>query len=240
MEQQSFFRCMAHVIDLATQALLKSRSKAPHYNPYDTDAHLPEGDAERRDDIGLVCAISVKERLLSQRKELFPDIRNTMHEIPSTSATANKTTSTAGAVCNSASIGSSSTCPYVGERACHFFHPILHIRETDPTKKAGLAKLQMQASDWAEVKSSIYVVSADWAQQAFSSDHNPSLYYAIPALEGLHFTWNACLDNQKLKPYRNATEIGLDTVKEYYDRAADPDTPLSAIQLDPARKAKHS
>ncbi|KZT35173.1 hypothetical protein SISSUDRAFT_1064717 [Sistotremastrum suecicum HHB10207 ss-3] len=230
---------MAHVIDLATQALLKSRSKAPHHNQYDTDAHLPEGDAESRDDIGLVCAISVKERLLSQRKELFPDIRNTMHEIPSTSATANKTTSTAGAVCNSASIGSSSTC-LCKERVTSFIQ-ILHIRETDPTKKAGLAKLQMQASDWAEVKSSIYVLSlADWAQQAFSSDHNPSLYYAIPALEGLHFPWNACLDNQKLKPYRNATEIGLDTVKEYYDRAADPDTPLSAIQLDPTRKAKHS
>lgn len=131
------------------------------------------------------------------------------------------------------------------------FIQILHIRETDPTKKAGLAKLQMQASDWAEVKSSIYVLSvrlslmffgqiidvetklADWAQQAFSSDHSPSLYYAIPALEGLHFPWNACLDNQKLKPYRNATEIGLDTVKEYYDRAADPDTPLSAIRTFP-------
>lgn len=43
--------CMAHIINLATQALLKSRSKAPHHNPYDTEAHLPEGDAERRDDI---------------------------------------------------------------------------------------------------------------------------------------------------------------------------------------------
>ncbi|KZT35684.1 hypothetical protein SISSUDRAFT_136651 [Sistotremastrum suecicum HHB10207 ss-3] len=121
------------------------------------------------------------------------------------------------------------------ERVCHLFHPILYIRETDTTKKAGLAKLQIKASEWVEVKSIIYVLSL-----AFSSDNNPSLHYATPALEGLHCPWNACLDNQKLQPYRNAIEIGLDTVKEYYDRAADPDTPLFAIQLDPTRKAKHS
>lgn len=53
---------MAHVINLGAQALLKSRSKAPHHNPYDTDAHLSKGDAERRDDIGLVREISVKVR----------------------------------------------------------------------------------------------------------------------------------------------------------------------------------
>ncbi|KZS91374.1 hypothetical protein SISNIDRAFT_456638 [Sistotremastrum niveocremeum HHB9708] len=200
---------MAHVIDLATQALLKSLSKAPHFNPHDPDAHLSKGDAEsRRDVIGQVGATSVKAR--------------------ATLVTANTTSSTTDAVCCVTS-----------------FIQILSIRETDTTKKAGLAKLPIQASDWAEVKSSIYVLSvrlslmffgqiidvetklADWAQQAFSSDHNPSLYYAIPALERLHFPWNACLDNQKVKPYRNATEIGLDTVKEYYDRAADPDTPFN-------------
>ncbi|KZS89174.1 hypothetical protein SISNIDRAFT_458922 [Sistotremastrum niveocremeum HHB9708] len=86
----------AHVINLATQALLRSLSEALHFNPHDPDAHFPEGDAEsRRDVIGPVGAIYVQERSLSQRKELFADIQNTMHESPSTSATANKTTSTA-------------------------------------------------------------------------------------------------------------------------------------------------
>ncbi|KZT38983.1 hypothetical protein SISSUDRAFT_696854 [Sistotremastrum suecicum HHB10207 ss-3] len=182
-------RCMAHVINLATQALLKSLSKAPHFNPHDPDAHLPEGDAEsRRDVIGLVRAISVKERSSSQRKELFADIQNTMHESPSASTTANKTTTTAGAVrvyrlILDMPVRWSSTHAmlyrsFMLKECVTSFIQILYIRETDTAKKAGLAKLQMQASDWAEVK-------------------------------------------------------------EYYDRAADSDTSLFAILLDPTQKDKH-
>ncbi|KZT33951.1 hypothetical protein SISSUDRAFT_1132209 [Sistotremastrum suecicum HHB10207 ss-3] len=39
---------------------------------------------------------------------------------------------------------------FVSKQCVTSFIQILHIRETDTTKKAGLAKLQMQASDWAE------------------------------------------------------------------------------------------
>lgn len=52
---------MAHVINLATQAVLSSLSKARHFNPHDPDAHLPEGsNGTNRDVIGMVRAISVK------------------------------------------------------------------------------------------------------------------------------------------------------------------------------------
>lgn len=64
-------RCLAHIINLATQALISTRSKAKYYNPHNVDEHTPDTDAWERDELGLVRAISVKGRSSSQRKELF-------------------------------------------------------------------------------------------------------------------------------------------------------------------------
>lgn len=57
--------CIAHVINLATQAMLSTYSKAPHYDPQDPDKHVPAttvGDDETRDEVGLIRAICVKVR----------------------------------------------------------------------------------------------------------------------------------------------------------------------------------
>lgn len=48
--------CLAHVINLATQTLISSYSKSPHFDPKEPDAHVPTS----RDEIGLVRAIAVK------------------------------------------------------------------------------------------------------------------------------------------------------------------------------------
>ena len=57
-----FIRCLAHVINLAMQALLSTYSSAGHFDPnvqqdYDLDDIF--NDAER-DEVGLVRAITVK------------------------------------------------------------------------------------------------------------------------------------------------------------------------------------
>ncbi|KAF9479033.1 hypothetical protein BDN70DRAFT_879188 [Pholiota conissans] len=52
-------RCLAHIINLATQAVISTRSKAKYFNPHDDDAEiLPDVDAER-DEVGLIRMISV-------------------------------------------------------------------------------------------------------------------------------------------------------------------------------------
>ena len=51
---------LAHIINLATQALITAQSKSPHYDPKKPDAHLPDITAAVRDEVGLVRAISVK------------------------------------------------------------------------------------------------------------------------------------------------------------------------------------
>jgi hypothetical protein len=52
--------CLAHVINLATQMLISSYSKSPHFNPNQPDAHTPTS----RDEVGLVRAIAVKVSLM--------------------------------------------------------------------------------------------------------------------------------------------------------------------------------
>ena len=53
-------RCLAHVINLATQALLSAHSNAKHYDPAKPTDHEPDVDAFLQDEIGLVQAIVVK------------------------------------------------------------------------------------------------------------------------------------------------------------------------------------
>lgn len=55
-----WLRCLAHIINLATQALISTQSKAKYYNPHDVDEHLPDTSNSERDELGLVCAIVVK------------------------------------------------------------------------------------------------------------------------------------------------------------------------------------
>jgi hypothetical protein len=69
------YSCLAHIINLATQALISTRSKAEYYSPDTDDAHIPDLGASERDEVGLVRAISVKARSSSQRKELFQSIQ---------------------------------------------------------------------------------------------------------------------------------------------------------------------
>ncbi len=53
-------RCLAHVINLATQALLAIYSAAKHYDPADPTGHEPEVTDFWRDEVGLIRGITVK------------------------------------------------------------------------------------------------------------------------------------------------------------------------------------
>ncbi|KAJ7686150.1 hypothetical protein B0H14DRAFT_2654459 [Mycena olivaceomarginata] len=57
--------CLAHVINLATQKLISTYSKASHFNIHDSNAHIPDTSLSHdgiRDEIGLLRAIAVKIR----------------------------------------------------------------------------------------------------------------------------------------------------------------------------------
>ena len=56
----SFFRCLAHIINLATQTLISTRSKAKYYSADAEEDHIPDLDAFERDEVGLVREVTVK------------------------------------------------------------------------------------------------------------------------------------------------------------------------------------
>jgi hypothetical protein len=68
MRYYYFGSCLAHVINLATQALIGTYSKSPHFDPKNPEAHIPSS----RDEVGLIRAIAVKvgKILISQRQVL--------------------------------------------------------------------------------------------------------------------------------------------------------------------------
>ena len=53
--------CLAHIINLATQALLAAHSKSKHYDPTSPeDIVVATRDGFQRDEVGLIRAIAVK------------------------------------------------------------------------------------------------------------------------------------------------------------------------------------
>lgn len=56
---------MAHIINLATQAMISARSKAKYYDSHSEEQHVPDLNGADRDELGLVRAISVKVRFLT-------------------------------------------------------------------------------------------------------------------------------------------------------------------------------
>ncbi len=57
--------CLAHVINLATQALLGTYSKSKHFDPEDESLHDVDVTGYIRDEVGLIRAITVKVRVSS-------------------------------------------------------------------------------------------------------------------------------------------------------------------------------
>jgi hypothetical protein len=58
-------RCLAHIVNLATQAFISRYSKSEYFDPENPDAHEPDTDATHRDVIALIRAITVKVMVIS-------------------------------------------------------------------------------------------------------------------------------------------------------------------------------
>jgi hypothetical protein len=70
--------CLAHIINLATQMLISTYSKSPHFDPKQPDAHIPT----LRDEVGLIRAIVVKVRTSTYSEKsniIYIVVRNAHH-----------------------------------------------------------------------------------------------------------------------------------------------------------------
>ena len=64
-------RCLAHIINIATQALISTRSKAKYYDSSAQEAELSDIYADMQDEVGLIRAICVKVHLLLFMKFIY-------------------------------------------------------------------------------------------------------------------------------------------------------------------------
>ncbi len=61
------------------------------------------------------------------------------------------------------------------------------------------------------------------SQQAFSSDMHPTLAKAIPAMEGLHKSWEKQSTDDRYAPFHHVLLAGMDKINKYYERTEDSD-----------------
>ncbi|KAJ3768874.1 hypothetical protein FB446DRAFT_706684 [Lentinula raphanica] len=80
--KENCIRCLAHVINLATQAVIKKYSNSKHYDPANPDEHEPDtetidrdGSPKVRDPVGIVRAIAVKACSSPKRKQMLKEIQ---------------------------------------------------------------------------------------------------------------------------------------------------------------------
>ena len=69
------YSCLAHIINLATQALIAGYSNTKFFDPEKPDEHTPDVDAFERDVVGLVRAITVKVRSSAKQKQRFKNLQ---------------------------------------------------------------------------------------------------------------------------------------------------------------------
>lgn len=71
---------MAHTVNICTQKVIDTYSRAPHYDPEEPTLHEANlnaaGDQTERDVIGIIRAICVKARLSSIQKEIIAQIQS--------------------------------------------------------------------------------------------------------------------------------------------------------------------
>ncbi|KAE9387698.1 hypothetical protein BT96DRAFT_477262 [Gymnopus androsaceus JB14] len=72
---KNHIRCLAHIINLATQAVLQTHSKSKHYDPKEPEKLEPDVEEEYCDEIGLIQSIVVKACSSAKRGQLFKDIQ---------------------------------------------------------------------------------------------------------------------------------------------------------------------
>jgi hypothetical protein len=69
--------------------------------------------------------------------------------------------------------------------------------------------------------SDLNVQDSNQIQQYFSSEKEPTLWRALPALEELQTAWEKKRENPKYDLYKDALAKGLDKIGKYYSRLDD-------------------
>ncbi|THU82732.1 hypothetical protein K435DRAFT_690979, partial [Dendrothele bispora CBS 962.96] len=100
----------------------------------------------------------------------------------------------------------------------------LALEERDLDKRRKMDALRLTPEEWNQVDVLIDILThADKAQQAFSSENEPTLHNAIPALEKLHSAWSVRMNRPKYTQFSDALNAGINKLATYYNKTSDSD-----------------
>ncbi|KAJ3531266.1 hypothetical protein NM688_g7598 [Phlebia brevispora] len=228
--------CLAHIINLATQALIAAYSKTPHFDPASPVDHLNIAASDHRDEVGLIRAIAVKERSSAKRKEMFRRIQ-LKAKVPRPLQ-----------LLIDMKVRWSSTYMMLHRAEMSKHHVDVFVyeiarEENNLSKRAKLDNLKLEPEEWTRVTLFLELLGhADKAQQSFSSENISTLHLAIPALEALHKAWLSRADCVKYADFSDALYVATDKISEYYDKTELSDAYIVTMYLVPdadGTKGKH-
>ncbi|KAF7311751.1 putative AC transposase [Mycena indigotica] len=235
--------CMAHIINLATQAFISTYSKSPHFDPKNPENHLPNMVADICDKVGLIRAIAVKERSSSKRKELFLRIQAEAVNRRTRAIEFQKTLRTGDMIQTESSIPPDPGMPQqliLDMKFIPEFIELLTVQASTADERTKLRSLNLTESEWKRaIKFASLLQHANNAQQSFSSGTIPTLHNAIPASEALHAAWTKRAGLDIFKLFRPALEAGAAKINEYYIKTAKSSAHVIALVLDPHQKGRY-
>ncbi|THG97763.1 hypothetical protein EW026_g4310 [Hermanssonia centrifuga] len=120
-----------------------------------------------------------------------------------------------------------------------FVYEIAH-EEKDKAKCSKLDNLTLAEDEWERADLFIQLlVHTNERQQAFSSETQPCLQDAIPALEGLHKAWTVRVERPKYVPFADALQAATEKIADYYDKTGDTDAYVISMYLTPNMKGMY-
>ncbi|GBE87281.1 hypothetical protein SCP_1005280 [Sparassis crispa] len=211
-------RCLAHIINLAMQAVISTYSKSKHFDPEKLNEDLTAPQVTQHDEIGLIRLICVKKHSLAKCKRLFKDIQVKED-------TKNPLQLLLDMLVRWSSILLQCINTFIFKLGC---------KEKDQSKRKKLDELELSDQEWGHVKSFLDLLAhADNAQQAFSTDQGLTLHLALPTLKALHKAWSSRAECTKYVDFMEALEADIAKIVEYYERFADSETYTIAMRASP-------
>ncbi|OAX34207.1 hypothetical protein K503DRAFT_645125, partial [Rhizopogon vinicolor AM-OR11-026] len=105
------------------------------------------------------------------------------------------------------------------------------------TKHIPWTAFSLKSSDWERVNDTRVMISdANDIQQYFSSEHQPTLWCAIPAMEELQTAWESKCGLIRFTLYKEAIERGLTKIGKYYNKLDNKPVYVLALMLHPYYK----
>jgi hypothetical protein len=113
-------------------------------------------------------------------------------------------------------------------------------RDGQVFKKIPWSAFKISEMDWVRVLDAKSILEdSNHIQQYFSSEHKPTLWRALPAIEELQTAWEAKHDNPQYAIYKDAINDGLTKLNKYYSRFDEKPSYVLALVLHPYYKLSY-